>query len=291
MAVPVVYVSDLTFDRFDPADLFDLAYLVRSPEHDLRAVCLPDGSDGERVLDALAVRANTSIPRRSGFSGLQSALEAVNEPVNLVVVSGYDRVASLLGEARELVREKVARLFLVGGHANDYTQGRAGERLPIDPRLMERHPEHFAPSGDLRLAADQRNGFLSLLTSGEGIIWLPRDICLWRYSAPSLLAGSGELNEFLLRELFFSHLSRFEDRYDAANASVLLSSLPALLLAVKPDPFLWMRLFRALTLRVDADPETGISHIDSKTDRPNLYGVIAIDSKALSERLTQVLRG
>lgn len=289
MPTPVVYVTDTTYEQFDPADLFDLAYLLCSDEYTLQAVILPELGDGERILHALAVRSGKSCPIARGQDGLLATLQQSDTPVNLVVVAGYSWVATLVTVQRELVREKVARIFLVGGHANDYTQGREGEHLPIDPRLMERNPECFSSTGERRLRGAEE-AFTTLLTSGEGVIWLPRDICLWRYAASSLLAGQGELTEFLLRELFYANLALLPDRYSAANAPVLLSTLPALLLATKPDPFLWMRLFRALTARVTVEPSGRVTAIETKTDRPNLYAVIAIDSKALSERFTQVLQ-
>jgi hypothetical protein len=43
--VPILYVTDLAYTHFDPADLFDLAFLSRSPNHTLRAICLTDGEE------------------------------------------------------------------------------------------------------------------------------------------------------------------------------------------------------------------------------------------------------
>jgi hypothetical protein len=301
-AAPIVYVSDLAFDAFDPADLFDLAYLLRSPDHDLRGVVLSDpNSDGDRILDALGLRANTDIPIARGADGLQAVLRGADAPVNLVVVGGYGAVADVLGRDRQQFRETVARLFVVGGHVNDYAQaGRAGERLSINPRLREQHPERFEPSapggtaGEPRARGAEREALGRLLTSGEGVIWLPRDICLWRYSAPGILEDGGPLAEFLLRELFFTNLrdaAPDRDRYDAADAPVLLSSLPAFLLAVHPDPAAFLRLFRALAARVETDRETGlVTSFATSTDRPNLYVVVGIDGQALGKMLTARLR-
>lgn len=288
MPAPAVYLTDLTYADFDPADLFDLAFLLRSSEHDLRAVCLPSESDGDRILDELTVRVPGATAYLRGVAGLRNALQLADEPTNLIVVGGYEIAATLLTEERELFREKVARLFLVGGFTNDYSQGREGERLPIDPRLKERNPERFGAAGDRRTQSDTA-AFAALLTSGEGVIWLPRDICLWRYAAPGQLAGRGELGEFLLRELFWWNLQYTSDRYDAAAEPALLSSLPALLLATHPDPFLWMRLFRAITARVEVAPSGAITQIEIPTDRPNLYLINAIDSANLSKRITQGL--
>jgi hypothetical protein len=184
---PILYVTDLTFDRFDPADLFDIAFLLRSPAHDLQAICLAAPSadrSGERILDALTVRAGREdVPYRAGCDGLMAALEAAPGPVNLVVVAGYGAVAEALARERALFRARVARLFVVGGMVNDYALPRSqGERSPIDPRLRERHPERFPGKAEPRMGG-QGMAWGALLTSGEGVIWLPRDVCLWRYAA------------------------------------------------------------------------------------------------------------
>lgn len=287
---PVLYVTDLTYNAFDPADLFDLAYLLRSPDHDLRGVVLSgEGGDGERVLDALTVRARKDVPCFADAKGLIEALKAQAEPVNLIVVGGYGIVAEVLARDRTLFREKAARLFLAGGYVNDYSPAPGGTtRLPIDPRLQERNPERFDPSGDPRAVGDQA-AFGHLLTSGEGVIWLPRDVCLWRYSAPGVLSDGGPVAEFLLRELFFTNLAA-GDRYDAADAPALLSALPAFLLAVRPDPFVWMRLFRAMTARVAVNAEGFLTSFVTRADTPNLYCVVAIDGYALGKLLTPRLR-
>jgi len=290
---PVLYVTDIGYDAFDPADLFDLAFLLRSPRHDLRGVCLTGGErGGERILNALSLRARREITVFTGEGAVANALAAASEPTNVVAVGGYAGLAAALTADRARFRAKVARLFLVGGHANDYSRGRAGERLPIDPRLKERNTARFAPSGDAR-AAGEAQAFGTLLASGEGIIWLPRDICLWRYAAPGVLSDGGAVSEFLLRELFYANLCAAgpeADRYDAADAPALLSALPALLLAVEPDPFAWMRLFRAVTARVEVDASGAVTALATTTDRPNLYAVIAIDGQALGKLLTATLR-
>lgn len=293
---PVLYVSDLTYKGFDPADLFDLAYLLRSPDHDLRGICLTDpAGEGERVLEALTLRASKDTPALAyGTNGLHDALAAQpDQSVSLIVVGGFEIAANVLAREPVLFRAKVARLFLVGGHVNDYAlPGRAGERLAINPRLREQHPERFAPQGEGGALLDTPD-LGHLLTSGEGVIWLPRDVCLWRYAAPGVLEDAGPVAEFLLRELFFAHLrdNPAADRYEAANAPVLVSTLPALLLAAQPDPAVFLRLFRAVTARAEVDEATGrISSWATQTDRPNLYAVVGIDGQALGKLLTARLR-
>ena len=292
---PVVYVTDLDFERFDPADLFDLAFVLRSPQdHALTGVCLASGNaSGRRVLDALTLEAGTDLPPLCDGGGLADMLASAHEPVNLVVVAGYRAVADAL-TARPDLREKVARLFIVGGQANDYASPDSPRRLPIDPRLRASLPQRFAPGGDPRIATvEDRRAWAALLASGQGVIWLPRDICLWRYAAPGIL-GRGEtdpLAAFLLREAFWSHLQTQPDRYRAAELPVDLSALPALLLARRPDPTIWLRLFRAVTARVETDAASGsLTWLDLASDRPNLYLVSAIDGQALGKMMTGVLR-
>lgn len=292
-SAPMLYVTDLGYDSGDPADLFDLAYLLRSSRHDLLGVCLTRGvGDGSRVVDALTMRAGRDVALIEPGEGLEAALRKASVPLNLVVVGGWGAVADLMVKERTLFREKVARLFVVGGHANDYTALPRIERLPIDPRLKERNPERFTSEGNRGLAGDEeRRAWATLITSGEGVIWLPRDICLWRYAAPGVLSDGGVVAAFLLRELFWSHLQAgITDRYDAADAPVLLSTLPAFLLALQPDPFAWMRLFRVVTARVEIDDQGTVSSLSTRTDTPNLYAVIAIDGQALGKLMTVGLR-
>ena len=295
----VIYVSDIQFADFDPADLFDLAYLLQKNDYDLRGVCLRDdgkhGKHGERIVNALCAASSKPAPAIAhGADGFLSLLEAAPEPVNVVVTGGYDVVSCALRENQPLLRQKMARLFLVGGYVNKYDS--AGDkktdiiRVPLDPRLRERFPKRFAPNGDPRILHDTNaSAWAHLLTCGEGVIWLPRDVCVFRYAAPHLLQGGGALCDFLCRELFWANLPPFPDRYEAAAAPVFLSALPALLLATQPDPLFWMRWFRAILARVDVDDTYQIRAFETRTDAPNLYAVTALDGQALAKRLTDVL--
>ena len=295
---PVIYVSDIQFADFDPADLFDLAYLLQKSDYDLRGVCLrDDGEHGERIINALCAAADKPAPALAhGTDDFVSLLEAAPEPVNVVVTGGYGVVSRALQENQPLLRQKMARLFLVGGYVNKYDS--AGDkkndiiRVPFDPRLRERFPKRFAPSGDPRISHDTNaSAWAHLLTCGEGVIWLPRDVCVFRYAAPQLLQGGGALCEFLCRELFWANLPHFPfDRYEAADAPVFLSALPALLLATQPDPLFWMRWFRATLARVDIGDTYQICAFETRTDAPNLYAVTALDGQALGKRLTDVLK-
>ncbi len=219
---PIVYVTS-SGERL-PEDALDLRYLDASENHELLGVA-------------------------TEFEALQILLERNLEPVNLVVVAGYTAVSALLETDPALFRRKVARLFLVGGHASPF--------LPTDPRLAERHPERFGPS-DPRITDPE--AFSTLLACGEAVIWLPRDICLWRC-----------------------------DVMDLTDGPALLSALPAFLLARSPDPILWLRLFRTLPAHVTSDSGR-VSTLDPKPAAPNLYAVVAIDGAALTRELIRVLR-
>ena len=170
---------------------------------------------------------------------LAVALDRAPEPVSLIATGGFDELAALLDSNQALVRNKIARLFLIGGRAEGF--------LPIDPRLKERYPERFG--------GDPDPSFARLLTSGEGVIWLPGDICLWRHWD--------------------------EEKQEAT----LLSTLPAFCLARHPEPMPWLRLFRTVPARVAVDESGAVTELLVNAPSPNLYVVVAIDGAALSRFL------
>jgi hypothetical protein len=170
---------------------------------------------------------------------LAEALERAPEPVNVIATGGFDELLALLEANQALIRSKVARLFLVGGRAEGF--------LPIDPRLKERYPERFG--------GDPDPAFGRLLMSGEGVIWLPGDVCLWRHWD--------------------------EEKQEAT----LLSTLPAFCLARHPEPMPWLRLFRVVPARVAVDASGKLTELLVNAPSPNLYVVVAVDGAALSRFL------
>jgi hypothetical protein len=246
--VPIVYVVDNA--ALTAASLFDIAFLKYSPNYNLVGVC-------QTRLD------------------IEKCLGDQESPVNLVVIDSFDSVYNLIEQDRDFFREKVARIFVIGGHINDYEN--KIERVPIDPRLKEQHAERFAPRG-----IDRALG--KLLTSGEAIIWLPSDICLWRYAAPQLLEES-KLEEVR------AALASLKSENGNDHSPVLLSSFPAFFLAYQPEITLWLRLFRAIPARLECDENGGIIGFETKPANPNLYVVVAIDGTALTKQITPVLRG
>jgi hypothetical protein len=283
----IVYVTDLAYDDFDPADLFDLAYLLCSRRHRVAGVCLTRDAGGDKIIDAVCLRSNVDLPPICDARSLPTLLAGEPAPVSVVVVGGYGAFDEMRRTQAEIMQSAVLRQFLVGGHSNNY--GNDTLRLSIDPRLRRLMPERFAASGDPRVPLAEREAWARLLTCGDGVIWLPRDISLWRYAAADVLFEGGPLADLLCRELFYRHLQTGIDRYVAASKPVALSALPALLLAVEPDPFAWMRLFRVETARVETDGGA-VSTVVTAGDRPNLYAVTAIDGAALGKLLTAGLR-
>ncbi|MCX6367435.1 MAG: hypothetical protein NTX57_12080 [Armatimonadetes bacterium] len=170
---------------------------------------------------------------------LSETLRATPEPVSLIVTAEFEALDALLASDQALIRSKVARLFLVGGRAEGF--------LPIDPRLKERYPERFG--------GDPDPAFGRLLTSGEGVIWLPGDVCLWRHWD--------------------------EEKQEAT----LLSTLPAFCLARHPEPMPWLRLFRVVPARVAVDASGKLTELLVNAPSPNLYVVVAVDGAALSRFL------
>ena len=119
--------------------------------------------------------------------------------------------------------------------------------MRIDPRLKERDPERFAPSGDHRVI--DAAAFTMLLRSGEAVIWLPRDVCLWRYAAPQIFElGPNPVNAWLANRLAVER---------GEGEPVHLSSFPAFCLAVTPDTMPWLRLFHTVLGRIEISPLSG----------------------------------
>ena len=223
--IPVIYVHALPSAW--PEDALDLLYLKNSEHHEL----LAEAGDADELLEALI---------------------KLQEPANLVVIDSYEVVVQVWKSHPQLFRERVLRLFVVGGQAASH--------VPTDPRLIERHPERFLPNRDPR--ATDHEAFSQLLLSGEAVIWLPRDICLWRFDVMGL-----------------------------TESPVLLSALPAFCLARQPDPILWLRLFRTIPARVEADSAGVVTAFEAKPEAPNLHAVVAIDGAALTRELISVARG
>lgn len=265
--IDVVYVSDLG----DIADYFDIAYLLLSPRFSVTLVIPEAQQDSVAALRQL-------LPSKK-CTTLFDVESVKGEGATWIVTADYAMASRILDWKTNDIRSKVSRLFLVGGQINNY--GASEQDFRFSPRLRQSNPEFFQSSGDPRVldsAALNR-----LLVSGESIIWLPRDVCLWRYSAAEIFAlGPNPVNQWLLRR----HVE-----YTGQNKPVLLSSLPAFCLSVSPDTMPWLRLFQTSMARLSVTGNGGSVHTDLTTADPNAYVVTAIDGFACGKLITDVLRG
>jgi len=265
--VKVVYIADFT----DIADFFDVAYLMLSDKHDVSILAPDEHHDDIRELMTLCEAAPDCL-----HSNIADVSEA---PANWIVTSYYAAMLPIIQRTSAERRKVIERLFVVGGHVNDYSL--QDQPMRIDPRLKERDPMRFAPSGDHRVSDEA--AFAMLLRSGEAVIWLPRDVCLWRYAAPQIFElGPNPVNAWLVNRLVTER---------GEGVPVLLSSFPAFCLSVTPDTMPWLRLFHTVLGRIELSPLSGrVTPIIAQQDA-NAYIVTAIDGFACGKFITNVLRG
>jgi hypothetical protein len=119
--VKVVYVADFT----DIADLFDVAYLMLSDKHDVSILAPVEQHDAVRDLMTLCEAAPDCL-----HSNITDVSEA---PANWIVTSHYAAMLPIIQRTPSERRKVIERLFVIGGHANDYSQ--QDQPMRIDPRL------------------------------------------------------------------------------------------------------------------------------------------------------------
>lgn len=265
--VRVNYIADFT----DIADYFDAAYLLLSDKHDVTIVA-PE-SEHTIVGELVALCGATTNCLKADVSALMDV------PATWLVTSDYDAMLPVLEAPPGVRRNIIERLFVIGGHANDYAS--KDQPMRIDPRLKEREPQRFTPEGDTR--GGDSDAFKSLLLSREAVIWLPRDVCLWRYAAPQIFElAPNPVNQWLVRRLASAR---------GEGEPVLLSTFPAFCLSMTPDTMPWLRLFHTVLGRIELSPLSGrVTPIISQ-EGANAYIVTAIDGFACGKFITSVLRG
>ena len=265
--VKTVYVADFA----DVADYFDAAYLLLSDKHDVTIVA-PDAK-------LATLRELIDLCGESRSRVYTDVITIAESPANWIVTSNYDAMLPIIQREPSMRRLGIERLFVVGGHANDYSLH--DQPLRIDPRLKEREPIRFSPDGDTRCAESE--AYQALLLSGEAVIWLPRDICLWRYAAPQIFElGPNPVNAWLVSLLAAER---------GTGEPVLLSSFPSFCLSVTPDTMPWLRLFHTVLGRVEVSPLNGRVTPTITQMNANAYIVTAIDGFACGKFITNVLRG
>ncbi|MFM7320509.1 MAG: hypothetical protein ACKO5K_03160 [Armatimonadota bacterium] len=261
---PIILQSE--FD--EPSDWMDLAIACALPELSPTHVVAP----AERI-DAVrefAGPAGRSVEWLTSCRAVD-ALAGAREGTAWIATGGFDHLDALIRRERAAYRRRIVRTFVVGGHAN-----RLGRTVrPIDPRLRDRHPERFGADGDPRVFEPE--ALDACLRSGEGVVWLPRDLCLWRFDA----AG-------MLEELHGEWAERVRALAQGATGGsepFLMSTLPAFLLAALPDTTVWLRWFRVEEARFADDGIVGFG-----ANEPNLHVVTAIDGHLLGRRIQDILR-
>jgi len=265
--VKVNYIADFT----DIADYFDAAYLLLSDKHDVTIVA--PASEHNDIAELIVHCGATTSCLHANVCGL------LDVSANWAVTSDYNAMLPVLQSAQGVRRNIIERLFIIGGHANDYSGN--DQPMRFDPRLREREPARFAPEGDIRGA--DTDAFNSLLLSREAVIWLPRDICLWRYAAPQIFdLAPNPVNQWLAKRLA---LVRGE------GEPVLMSTFPAFCLAITPDTMPWLRLFHTVLGRIELSPLSGRVTPIITQQGANAYIVTAIDGFACGKFITNVLRG
>jgi len=265
--VKTVYIADFT----DIADYFDAAYLLLSGKHDVSIVAPDENLDAVLELITLCGKSpEYIIADSSAYNGT---------PANWIVTSRYEALLPLIQSSPEDRRKFIERLFVVGGHANDYSLPE--QHMRIDPRLKEREPSRFSGLGDARVI--DHDALRTLLLSGEAVIWLPRDVCLWRYAAPQIFdLAPNPVNAWLQARLAAER---------GEGEPVLLSAFPAFCLAVSPDTMPWLRLFHTVLGKLERSPLTGRVTPTLVQQDANAYIVTAIDGFACGKFITNVLRG
>ena len=265
MSIPVVYVG--AFET--PEDWVDAAVLVSSPRSDKLVIVAP-----EAVHSALRELSGIAFKELEIWERIPQRLSSLNADW---IVTGYaDAWPEGTAGAKEWMREYSRNFFVVGGRANSLDSS----HFPIDPTLRDAYPQRFA--GEEDPAWDHPGFWNAILASGEGIIWLPRDLCIWRFDAVGMLSGNpNPLAQWLL------------GRYVASGADtegrMLLSAIPAILLSETPEPMLWLRMFRTETVRIERD-SAGKRRMDRNAPSPNAHCVVAVDGVALNRFLVHRIR-
>lgn len=265
MNVPIAYASDFR----EPSDWIDAGFLLASSSYDTVGFVAP--REAHERLNALAKLCGHTAQIADSLASLKGT------GWNIVATGYVDGILPSGLPDKQFLREKTSRIFVVGGLANHPTRG----AVPIHPRLEQLHPERFGPGDDPRW--DDSKSWNRLLASGEGVIWLPRDICLWRFDAVGMLSiEPNPLTHWLL--------GQWDTSGPRGESIVLMSTTPAFCLASAPDPALWLRLFRTQLVRVEVDA-AGDRCLELAPASPNAHAVLAVDGAGLNQLLASRLRG
>ena len=209
--VPVVLSTDLYYHIGDADDHFDAACYLTCSEFECRGILLDHNAgrrgrpqDGRRVLAKLMEFSGNVCPYghglqnfhmrderdkapdnpyQEGLSLLRNALEREGQ-VHIIVVGSMSDVAVAYVRWPELMRQKVARLYLLASYA--------GHKI----NDLERN------------ALDDPIALRVLLDSGLPITVLPCDVTCWPFDFFRLVGSCNPLCDFLAKEVFWAYLLR-----------------------------------------------------------------------------------
>lgn len=172
-SVPVIYSTDLYHPHQDPDDHFDLATLFSIPEFDIRALVFDLGPVGKGrpglpalrqmmhltgrdvpyalgLTDVLRSRDDRAEDRpdaeQAGIALILKALRESDKPVTIITAGSLRDVAAAYNREPELMKRKVARLYINIGHSG----GGEEWNVKLDPhayvRIMRSGlPVYWAP--------------------------------------------------------------------------------------------------------------------------------------------------
>ena len=129
LMVKVVYVADF----MDIADFFDVAYLMLSDKHDVSILAPVEKHAAVRELMTLCGSAPDCL-----YSNIADVSET---PANWIVTSHYAAMLPIIQRPPTERRKVIERLFVIGGHANDYSlqdqpMRRGDSRTPGEERKI-----------------------------------------------------------------------------------------------------------------------------------------------------------
>ena len=209
--IPVVLSTDLYYHIGDADDHFDTACYLTCSEFEHRGILLDHNAgrrgrpqDGHRVLAKLMEFSGSVCPYghglqsfhmrderdkaldnpcQEGLSLLRNALQGDGK-VHVIVVGSMSDVAVAFVRWPELMRQKVARLYLLASYA--------GHKI----NDLERN------------AVDDPIALRVLLDSGLPITIAPCDISCWPFDFYRLVGSCNPLCDFLAKEVFWAYLVR-----------------------------------------------------------------------------------
>lgn len=256
---PTLYSTDLYYTFImDNDDPFDAAVLLNCPELDVKGIILDNHnfpSDGEKLLQKIMDLSGHQAPYVKGLGefamrsfddpGLDAAnqegvelilktLRESKEKVTLIGVGSMTDFAVALVRESQLVRDKVAKIYVVAGTMESREQD---WNVKLDPKA-----------------------FVKLMRSGLPIVWVPVDTSMWYFPAPQMLVPErNRLAHFLLNESLYYYLdldakgALHKDRYEYYDLGLRLWSTPAFVMATH-DPHA-SEMFETAPAKVEFDDD------------------------------------